>query len=229
MPSTRAPSARCSTHPVRPLRRRRRSRPTRHSIALLNANRGLLKQYPTTDYSPSTTAKILESKGYKEQSGKWVGPDGKPLTITVEIFNVAALGPAWATADELLQQELQQAGFTVKLEPENFDTVIADRTKATGWDAISWFECGSLTEPWASLDRYTNALGNDNPVNWTDAQYDSIVAKMGELPPTSPKIAGLFHQAFQILLQQLPVIPLIQRPEPVVMNADLLDGVADFV
>lgn len=186
--------------------------------ALINSNSAVLKQYPTDNYDPQATAKILESQGYKEQSGKWVGPNGKPLAITIEMFNSAALGPAWTTADTLVQQELQQAGFTVNLKPEDFDTIIADRTAAKGWDAITWFECGSLTEPWATLDRYTNALGNDNPVHWTDAPYDSIVGQMGQLPPSSPKIAGLFHQAFQILLQQLPVIPLIQRPEPVVMN-----------
>jgi peptide/nickel transport system substrate-binding protein len=192
--------------------------------SLVNDNKDLLKQYPTTKYSPQTTAKILESKGYKDQGGKWVAPDGKPLTLTVEMFNAAALGPAWSTADTLVQQELQQAGFTVNLEPEDFDTVIADRTKATGWDALTWFECGSLTEPWATLDRYTNALGNDNPVHWTDSRYDSIVSQMGKLSPSSGKIKGLFRSALKILLQQLPVIPLTQRPEPVIMNETYWTG-----
>jgi peptide/nickel transport system substrate-binding protein len=188
-----------------------------------NANAALLKQYPTDEYSLKKAAQILQSQGYTMQGGKWT-KNGQPLTITVEIFNSAALGPAWATADTLLQQELQEAGFTVNLNPVDFNAAIADRSKGSGWDAISWFECGSLTEPWATLNRYTNSLGNDNPVHWTDSQYDSIVADMGRLPTTSTKIPSLFTQAFRIYLQQLPVIPLVQRPEPVVMNQTYWTG-----
>jgi peptide/nickel transport system substrate-binding protein len=190
-----------------------------------NANAALLKQYPTDDYSPSNAAKILQAQGYSMQGGKWM-KNGQPLTLTIELFNssAAGLGPAWGTVATLLQQELTQAGFTVTLDPVDFSAIIADRTKGTGWDAISWFECGSLSDPWATLNRYTNALGNDNPVKWTNTQYDSLVAKIGELPTTSTQIPSLFTQAFKIYLQQLPVIPLVQRPEPVVMNTTYWTG-----
>jgi peptide/nickel transport system substrate-binding protein len=196
--------------------------------AFLNKNSDLLKKYPTLTYSTSQTAKILQSKGYTQKNGKWVGSDGAPLTVTVNIFNAAALGPAWQNADALIQQNLESAGFTVTMQPGDFNAVIAARNdgvahKAT-WDIQSWFECGSLTDPWSTLNRYTNALGNDNAGNWSNAQYNAIVKKMGELTPSDKRIPGLFRQAFGIYLQNLPVIPLIQRPEPVVMNQTYWTG-----
>ena len=196
-----------------------------NTLLASNANKALLNKYPTDKYSPSNAAKILQAQGYTMQGGKWT-KNGQPLTIDIELFNssAAGLGPAWGTVATLLQQELQQAGFTVTLNPVDFSSVIADRTKGTGWDAISWFECGSLTDPWATLNRYTNALGNDNPVKWTNATYDSVVGKIGTLPTTSSKIPSLFTQALRVYLQQLPVIPLVQRPEPVIMNTTYWTG-----
>ena len=196
--------------------------------ALISKNSDLLKKYPTTKFSPQTTAQILQSKGYTQQGGKWIGSDGKPLTVTVNIFSAAALGPAWQNADALVQQNLEQAGFTVDLQPGDFNAVIAARNDAMAgkgnWDVQSWFECGSLTDPWSTLNRYTNALGNDNPGKWTNSQYDKLVAEMGKLPPGDKRIPSLFRQAFAIYLRELPVIPLIQRPEPVVSNETYWTG-----
>lgn len=196
--------------------------------ALLAKNKDLLTQYPTTKYSTQATAQILQSKGYKLVNGKWVGADGKPLTLTVNIFNAAALGPTWQNADDLVQQELQQAGFTVNMQPGDFNAIIAARpsytaTKAT-WDLQSWFECGSLTDPWATFNRYTNFPGNDNAGQWTNAQYNAIVAHMGQLQPGDKAIPGLFRQALTLYLHDLPVIPLIQRPTPVVFNTTYWTG-----
>jgi peptide/nickel transport system substrate-binding protein len=196
--------------------------------ALIAKNSDLLKKYPTTKYSPQIAAQILQSKGYKLTGGKWVGSDGKPLTVTVNIFSAAALGPVWQNADALVQQELEQAGFTVDMQPGDFNAIIAARNdgvaKKATWDAQSWFECGSLTDPWATLNRYTNALGNDNAGNWTNSQYNSIVRQIGLLQPTDKRIPGLFRRAFEIYLRELPVIGLNQRPTPVVANTTYWTG-----
>jgi peptide/nickel transport system substrate-binding protein len=190
--------------------------------AYIDKNKDLLQKYPTLTYSTDQAAKILQAKGYTNKGGKWYGSDGNPLTVTVNIFSAAALGPAWENADALVKQNLEQAGFTVNLQPNDFNGVIAARNdgvagKAT-WNVQSWFECGSLTDPWSTLNRYSSALGNDNAGGWSNAEYNSIVQQMGQLRPTDARIPGLFRRAFEIYLRELPVIPLIQRPEPVVMN-----------
>jgi peptide/nickel transport system substrate-binding protein len=186
---------------------------------LFSANPSLLKKYPTTLYSPDKTANILKSKGYKQQGGKWVGPDGSPLSIDISIFSPSILGDTWGTAAQLLQQQLASAGITANMQPGDWNVLGTARTpgKPT-FGGQTWFECGSVSDPWATLNRYTLAPGNDNPSNWTNAKYDALVAKMGTLPPSSPQIPVLFKQAMTIFLQQLPVIPLVQRPEPIVVN-----------
>jgi peptide/nickel transport system substrate-binding protein len=75
-----------------------------------------------------------------------------------------------------------------------------------------------VTDPWATLNRYTDAPGNDNAGKWSNAEFEKIVAQMGELPPGDEQIQDLFKQAMEIWLKELPVIPLVQRPTPIVMN-----------
>jgi peptide/nickel transport system substrate-binding protein len=192
---------------------------------LLDKNKDLLAKYPTLKYSPSDTASILKSKGYQQKSGKWVGPDGQPLTIQISIFSPSILGDVWGSAAQLLQQQLQAAGITADMQPGDWNVIFAARTPGKpAFGAQTWFECGSVTEPWGTLNRYTTSPGNDNPSNWTNAKYNEVVDQIGRLAPSDPKIPGLFRQALAIYLQQLPVIPLIQRPEPIVTNTTYWTG-----
>ncbi|MEN3284043.1 MAG: peptide/nickel transport system substrate-binding protein [Solirubrobacteraceae bacterium] len=190
--------------------------------ALLDANPGLLEQHPTLDHDLAKAGQVFQSKGYSKHGGVWT-KDGKPLTLRLSIFSAAALGPIWTNAAQLLNQQLKAAGIKVDLKPGDFDAIVAART-AGKFDAQTWFECGSVTDPWATLNRYTNAPGNDNAGKWKNAQYDKIVAQMGELTPGDPKIAPLYSQAMAIWLKDLPVIPLNQRPEPIVVNRTYWTG-----
>jgi peptide/nickel transport system substrate-binding protein len=193
---------------------------------LLNQNAALLKQYPTDTYSLSAEAKILQSQGYKLEGGKWVGSNGQPLSISISIFSAAILGDTWTTASELIQQQLATAGITATMQPGDWNVLIAaqgSNGKPT-FGAQTWFECGSVTDPWATFNIFSNSPSSANPPDWTDAQYDSIVAQMGQTAPGSPKITSQYSQALKILLQQLPVIPLMQRPDPIVTNTTYWTG-----
>lgn len=183
---------------------------------LLDANKGLFDTYNTLDHDPAKIEQLLTGEGYKKDGSYW-SKDGKPLTLKLNLFNAAALGPVWGDVAQLLSQQLKEAGIKVDLQPGDFNLIAANRASGK-FDAQSWFECGSVTDPWATLNRYTDAPANDNAGKWTNKEYNSIVAKMGELPPGDPQINQLFTQATTILLKELPVIPLVQRPTPIVMN-----------
>ena len=43
--------------------------------------------------------------------------------------------------------------------------------------------------------------------------YNDLVAQIGKLSPGDPAVDPLFHQALEIWLKELPVIPMAQRPE----------------
>jgi peptide/nickel transport system substrate-binding protein len=184
---------------------------------LLDANQGLFDTYPTLTHDVAKAEAAFEEQGYSKQDGVWT-KDGKPLTLKLNIFNPAALGPVWGDAAQLLNQQLKEAGIKVDLEPGDFNLVAANRAEGK-FDAQSWFECGSVTDPWATLNRYTSAPGNDNAGKWSNAEYEKLVSQIGELEPGDPQIGELFAQAMEIWLEELPVIPLVQRPTPIVMNA----------
>ena len=183
---------------------------------LLDANQALFDEYPTLEHDVARSDEIFAGKGYAKEGGVWT-KDGKPLTLELNLFNPAALGPVWGDAAQLLNQQLKAAGIKVDLEPGDFNLVASNRAEGK-FDAQSWFECGSVTDPWSTLNRYTDAPGNDNAGKWSNAEYDKIVAQMGELPPGDEQIGELFSQAMEIWLEELPSIPLVQRPTPIVMN-----------
>jgi len=184
--------------------------------AMLDKNADLFTTYNTVEFSLEKAAGILKAKGYTQQGGKWT-KDGKPLTVRLSIFNAASLGAVWTTAEQLLVQNLTDAGFTVESKPGDFGVVVDARTKGN-FDLQAWFECGSVADPWATLNRYAGAAGTDNPGGWNNATYNHLVSQIGQLIPGDPAVEPLFRQALEILLKEMPVIPMAQRPEPILTN-----------
>jgi peptide/nickel transport system substrate-binding protein len=183
----------------------------------LDDNAALFDEFDTTTYDTARTASILESKGYTQENGVWVGADGQPLTVRLSVFNAAALGAVWTTAEQLLVQNLTDAGFTVESAPGDFGVIVDARTNLD-FDIQSWFECGSVTDPWSTLNRYAGEAGSDNPPLWSNDEYNDLVAQVGSLAPDDPDVPGLAAEALEIFLAELPVIPMAQRPEPLVTS-----------
>jgi peptide/nickel transport system substrate-binding protein len=192
---------------------------------LVSQNKGLLKKYNVDEYSLRKEAQILRSQGYTLQGGKWM-KDGQPLSIEISIFSPSILGDVWSTASQLIQQELAAGGITATMQPGDWSVLgAAQGTNGhPSFGAQTWFECGSVNDPWSTFNLFSNSPSAANPPHWTNATYDRVVAEMGRLSPGSPKIPQLFRQALTIFLQQLPVIPLVQRPDPVVTNTTYWTG-----
>lgn len=190
---------------------------------MLDANADLFTQYNTLEYSIEKAAGIFESKGYTQEGGKWTSSDGTPLTVRLSIFNAAALGAVWTTAEQLLVQNLNDAGLTVESTPGDFGVIIEARTSVS-FDIQSWFECGSVADPWSTFNRYAGAAGADNPGGWNNEEYNDLVSQIGQLPPGDPTVAPLAAQALEIWLRELPVIPMAQRPEPLLSNTTYWTG-----
>ena len=183
----------------------------------LDDNGELFDEYDTTTYDTGRTTEILESKGYTQADGTWVGPDGEPLTVRLSVFNAAALGAVWTTAEQLLVQNLTDAGFTVESAPGDFGVVVDARINLD-FDIQTWFECGSVTDPWSTLNRYAGEAGSDNPPLWSNDEYNDLVTQLGSVATDDPAVPDLAADALEIFLAELPVIPLAQRPEPLVTS-----------
>jgi peptide/nickel transport system substrate-binding protein len=190
--------------------------------SFLDANASLFTKYPTTEYNLDKASQVFTAKGYAKSGDKWT-KDGKPLTVKLSIFNAAALGAIWTNVEQLLVQDLTDAGLTVDSQAGDFG-VVADARTAGNFDIQSWFECGSVADPWATLNRYAGPKGSDNPGGWDNKDYNAKVAKIGTLPPGDPQVVQLASDALGIFLKELPVIPMAQRPEPFLTNTTYWSG-----
>jgi peptide/nickel transport system substrate-binding protein len=191
---------------------------------VIQANAALFKKYDTTLFSLQKEAAILTAHGYKLNGGKWVDGSGKPLTLNLTIFS-PTVAASWGVAREALTAELEAAGITVTSQALDFGGMFGALSPGK-FDAITWFECGSISEPWQSLNRYTNTnlapIGSSNPtannVRWNNARYTSIVNQMASLAGYSKQAQTLTTQALTIWLQNLPVIELTQAPKTIITS-----------
>ena len=84
----------------------------------------------------------------------------------------------------------------------------------------AWDNCGSVNEPWASMDTLNakwivpigtrTSGGSHNPWRWNNPEYSALVDQMGTLPLGDPQIKDLFVKAADIYLDELPTIPITQ-------------------
>ena len=85
---------------------------------------------------------------------------------------------------------------------------------------MNWDMCFSVNEPWGSMNianvSWLVPVGeraDGNNMRWSGPkaeEYSKIVDEIGSLPLGDPKIDELFLQAYEIYMEELPVIPITQ-------------------
>jgi peptide/nickel transport system substrate-binding protein len=99
--------------------------------------------------------------------------------------------------------------------------------------AYSYLSCGSLAEPYTSMKRYAYAPDPknandptfDNTGRWiVPAGYKSAIGAMASLPlrdangETNPDLIKRMIDAYKILHDEMPFIPLVQTPRIMVFS-----------
>lgn len=173
----------------------------------------------------STTADVeagqalIESKGWTMGSSGFYEKDGQ--TLAIEIQTHAAFIEKQRIAAVVVEQ-LREAGIdasTRNVEGGTWD----DNKRFGNYSAVmDWDACGSINEPWASLNRYTNRFykpvgeavnGGNNHVRWqgeANDKYSELVEQIGVLPLGDPKIKDLVVEAYRYLYDEMPFIPITQ-------------------
>ena len=85
---------------------------------------------------------------------------------------------------------------------------------------MGWQTCGSVNEPWASMDtlstRWLEPIGeraSQNGWRWQGEKaeaYGALVEELGTLALDDPRVEEIFQAAMQYYLEELPVIPITQ-------------------
>ncbi|RRR70321.1 MAG: ABC transporter substrate-binding protein [Candidatus Viridilinea halotolerans] len=180
---------------------------------------GLYATYPLTTHAPARARELIEGQGWVLGSDGFYERDGQQLQLTIHAHSAS---PEMQRMGNLIATQLQDVGINATMLPLEHATWVEHKTNGTFTAMIDWDACGSINEPWASMERYhmrwakpmgTPAINFNNQVRWSNAAYSELVDQMGALPLGDPQIEPLFVAASAIWLDELPFIPLVQSKE----------------
>jgi peptide/nickel transport system substrate-binding protein len=192
---------------------------------------GLYEKYPIDKYDPELAAEIIESKGYTKNADGYYEKDGEVLSLNISVYEglVELTRPA-----QIIVENLQQLGIDASVRALTGSTW-GDNYAFGEFEAVTdWHACGSINEPWNSMDQYTanyyEPVGErapNNEVRWSgpgNERYTELVDQMGVLPLGDPAIEPLFMEAMEIWMRELPFIPMTQARKLVPFNATYWTG-----
>lgn len=176
------------------------------------------------EHNPDKAKEIIEGKGYV-LNGDYYEKDGVQLTLDI------ATHEAFIEKQRIAQtvvEQLQALGINATTRNEAGGTWDENWRNGNFESRMGWQTCGSVNEPWASLDtfnvRWLKPVGEraDNDAwRWQGEaaeKYSALVDEMGTLPIGDPKVEELFLQAMDIWFDELPVIPITQAKKIIPFN-----------
>lgn len=175
---------------------------------------GLYDKYPLMTHDPDKAKQLIEANGYTMGDDGFYQRNGQDLGMTITTSDTATEHQRIIAVEV---EQLQAVGINA-VQKNEAEAVWGQNRDFGNFEARqAWDNCGSVNEPWASMDTLnqkwvvpvgTRASGN--PWRWSNAQYSALVDQMGTLPLGDPQIQPLFLQAADIYLSELPTIPITQ-------------------
>jgi len=164
-------------------------------------------------HDPAKAAEIFEAKGWTKQ-GDYYTKDGKELALDIE------------THEAFIEKQRIAAVLVEQFQAGGINATTRNLAGGTWGDNLNfgnfqarmgWQNCGSINEPWASMDTLSNRhlkpvgeRASNNGWRWDNAEYSAAVEKIGVLPLGDPAIDPLFTEAMAIYYTELPTIPITQ-------------------
>ena len=133
---------------------------------------------------------LIEAAGYAKGGDGIYEKDGQPLSVSIHVNSAST---EYTRTIDVVVEQLQRAGIDAKAVPVENGVFWGEVLPLGNYEmSYSWLSCGSVNEPWSSMNRYTNnamapiserAPGN-NTQRWdteATAAYTAIVNKMGDM------------------------------------------------
>ena len=174
----------------------------------------IIKKYDPCKYDPEETIRIFESLGFKRgPDGVWVTPNGTRLSLTI-------LAPApWIEIKRIamfVAEDLKKVGIdaVVKvLEGAPF----SDAWNRNNFEAMSAWMCYSASDPYYLFEyyhsRYYAPTGNVSAANhegYRNPELDRLVDELAVIPPEDPRVVDYYRRLTEIIMRDLPSIPITQ-------------------
>lgn len=196
---------------------------------------GTFDKYAIETSDPDKAKSIIESKGYvMNASSGYYEKDGQELKVTITNFD----SPEMSGLGGIIVEQLQTIGINAVQDTKQIPDFIDSLLNAKFEMYVFFGSCGSVNDPWNSLDsfsvRHIPANAGEgvsgfyaNTFRWnteTAQKYSDIVAQIGELPVNDPAVDQLFVDAMDLWYSELPIIPLVQAPKLVPFNTGVWQG-----
>lgn len=154
-------------------------------------------------HDPGEARALLAECGYSVPDGRGGVTPGSPLPPLEFLFNSNPLNERVA---ELLQaQWRRELGLDLRLAQQEWGSVLASmRALDYHLARSSWI--GDFLDPLSFLDILRSDDAN-NRTGWRDPTYDALLAEAARMPDRARRYA-LLHQAEELLMRSLPVLPL---------------------
>lgn len=176
---------------------------------------------------------LIEGAGYTLNGDGLYERDGEVLSLDIQTHEGFIEKRRIAA---VLVEQLRAAGIDASTRAVAGSTW--EDAKAFGdFEAVlDWDACGSINEPWNSMNRYTvqfntpigeRAPGNNDFMRWSGADaeaYSDIVAQIGVLPLGDPAIPDMVVEAMTIWTRNMPSIPITQARKLVPFNTEYWTG-----
>ena len=176
-------------------------------------------------YDPEKSKQMIESLGYTMGSDGYYAKDGKQLTMDITTHEAFIEKQRIA---QVLVEQFQAVGINASNRNETGNAWGDNFNFGTFDTRMGWQTCGSVNEPWKSLDTMNvkwlkpeGERADFDQWRWQGPaaeEYGKIVDQIGVLALGDPAIDDLFVQAMNIWYDELPVIPITQAKKIIPFN-----------
>jgi peptide/nickel transport system substrate-binding protein len=175
-------------------------------------DKSLAKKY-NYNYDPTKAKKILASIGYKDKNGQLIGPNGKPVSFTLE---VPTGWTDWIEDCSIIKQELGALGMNVTVETPSVATDYNDvetghfqAALVYGWNESNpYFIYNYLLSSSASAPIGQVANFNSNTERFNSPLANKLIAELAQTSNVAQQ-HQIVDQLEKISFTQLPVIALV--------------------
>ncbi len=157
---------------------------------------------------------LIEAEGYALDGDGMYEKDGELLSVDIVAHTSGT--ESTKTIDVIVEQ-LRRAGLDAVSRPVEYGAFWQVTPRGEFELSYSWLSCGSVNEPTRSMSRYANThimpVGErifNNAARWDNEEYTALVTEMGSLSLDDPRLVELTVEAYRILHDEKPFIPLVQ-------------------
>ncbi len=175
-----------------------------------------VEKYGPTKYDPAAAQALLQKAGFtKGSDGIWADAKGNKLSVTAitgswvpELLRYGQVAvDGWnAIGIQATAKPQEGAGFNDPWALKSFEAI-------TGWMCETWYD------PFFMFRKYTSAQATPegdrsgaNDAGYKNPDLDKIVDQLSSMPydMDNPQIRKLYHDAMDMLIRDVVVIPMSQ-------------------